>query len=290
MRIEHHGILFGILASFCMAAMSILVKLSAAIPNETIVFFRFLFGFCLLYLFGKKKELCFSFKKSFKHLIRTCGGLGGMYTQFYALKNLPLATSVTLSNTMPLFMPLVVLLGYRLVVSRRRFIGALIGFMGVIAILGPKEGFSEWAAFVGLSSGLFSAVALFSVRHISKTETPMTILWYYFIIGALISFFPMVYSWQPVQGKTLLYLVAIAVPGFFYQYFITLAFKNAPASKASLPSYLVVFLGGIADWLIWGTVPTLWILLGIALIVLGGLIAIFDQTPPRPLKIPRIDR
>lgn len=278
---EKHGILFGVLAAIAMSIMAIFVKMAVKIPNETIVFSRFGIPLLLLCLIGTKSNLKFSLQKVPKNLTRALGGVVSMYCYFYAIKQLPLVTAMTLNNTTPLFIPLFVLVVFRKVVSKWRFFAAAVGFIGVIIMLRPTSGFFEFATLFGLGAGFFGAVALLGLRHLSKTEHPQTILFYYFIISSVVTFFPMLYAWQPLEELSWSLLLGIAISGFFYQYLITLAFAHAPATKASIPSYLVVVLSGFADWLIWGKVPEVWTFVGIILICIGGLIAILDKTGPR---------
>lgn len=285
---ERLGILFGILAAFSVSCMSVFVKLAKEIPNETIIFFRFaipLIFHGVFYYYKRKEMIHFSYRGFKKHFLRALAGLIAMYLSFYALKKLPLANTLTLTGTMPLFIPFVILIAYKLVVSRRRFIAAIIGFIGIIIVLQPSTGTVEIASFVALLAGFVRACALVSVRHLSKSEPVETILFYFFLISSVVSFFPMVYAWAPVVTfKEWGLLFGVAIFGYAYQKFMTFSYAFAPATKASIPSYLAVVFGGFADWIIWGRVPKLVMFVGIALIIIGGVIAVLDKQAARPLR------
>jgi drug/metabolite transporter (DMT)-like permease len=93
------------------------------------------------------------------------------------------------------------------------------------------------------------------------------------------------YSWEPIlEWKLWIYLICMGVLGMLFQFLLTLAFSMAPSSKAGLTVYLAVLFGGLWGWLIWGEVPTIVSSLGMGLIVLGGTMAMLDNTPSRELK------
>lgn len=278
----HLGFLYGLIAALASAGVAVFTKLAMGVPTETMVFTRFAICFLLLLPICKGK-LQFSLASLPKHFIRDLCGLVSIYCYFYAVKNLPLVNATTLTNTTPLFMPLVILIWSRLVVSKGRFWAAGIGFLGVIIMMRPTpDHFLEWGSASGLATGLLSAISFLGIRKLSLTDTTETILFYYFGISTVLSFFPMIYNWQPVpEGVLWIYLFAIGVLSMVYQFATTKSFTHAPPSKVSSMVYLSVLFGGLAGWAIFDEKPDLWIYLGAALTIVGGILALLDQTPPR---------
>jgi len=282
---EQQGICYGALAAFLNSLIAILIKLSATVPNETMVFIRFFIGFLILFPFyirGKIKLTRIHFPK---HLVRAVLGLCSIYFYYFALKRLPVANAISFANTMPLFTPFVILIWLKLLVSKWKFISAGIGFLGVLLMLNPSQFTFEPASFSGLGTGLCAAIVFVGIRQLSKVELIHVILFYYFSIATIISFFPCMYSWEPIlEWKLWIYLICMGVLGMLFQFLLTLAFSMAPSSKAGLTVYLAVLFGGLWGWLIWGEVPTIVSSLGMGLIVLGGTMAMLDNTPSRELK------
>lgn len=278
------GFFYGFLAALSTSIIAVFIKFASNIPSETMVFARFVIGLPFLLVFFFNGSVKFSFQEIPKHLIRGLAGLASLYCFFYSIKELPLVNAVTLSNTQPLFMPLLVLVWLRLVVSKFRYIAVSIGFAGVVILLHPTENILEWASLVGLLGGLLSAVAMVGVRLLSKEESTQAILCYYFLISTVVSFFPMVFAWEPISSwKDWLYLFLIGAISGFYQYFLTLSYSYAPSSKASILSYSGVIFGGLAGWWFFGEDPHVWVILGAALILLSAVMALFDKTPARPI-------
>jgi len=198
---------------------------------------------------------------------------------------LPLVNAVTLTNTAPLFLPILALVWLKLIVSKKRFLAAGLGFLGVVVLLRPTGDIVAMGSLLGLASGLFGAVALLSVRILSKTESTETILSYYFLIGAGLSFFPVFFDWKPIHEPIQwLYVILSGLCALVYQFTLTKAYTHAPATKVGTIGYLAVVFSGLLGWWIFAEVPDLWVLAGAILIVVGALIALFDQTPPRRLN------
>jgi len=285
MQKEHHGFLFGILAAFTSAFVAIFIKLTASIPTETLVFARFVIPLPLILWLMRRHGIQMSYKKVPGHLVRSLAGLISMYSYFYAVKALPLVNAMTLSNTSPLFIPFIVLIWLKLVVSKLRFLALGIGFLGVVILLRPDQFVFNWGILAGLATGLFSAIAYVSIRQLSKTEPTETILGYYFVICSVITFFPMIFVWQPIPQLDWIYLLGLGAVSFLYQYALTRTFTLTAATKAGSLNYLAVVFGGLAGWWLFNEVPDFWVLVGAILIIAGALLALFDKTPPHPLNL-----
>lgn len=281
---EHQGLLYGVLAALANAWIAVFIKLAAAVPSETMVFIRFSMGLLILlpfYIQGKIKISRLHFSK---HMVRAAIGLLSVYLYYFALKSLPIASAISLANTMPLFTPFVILIWLRLLVSKWRFIASGIGFVGVLLMLNPTHFSFELASFAALGTGLCASIVFVGIRQLSKVESTGAILFYYFAVATLISFFPCMYSWEPIlDWKLWMYLIAMGIFGMLFQYLLTLAFSMAPSSKAGLTVYLAVVFGGILGWLIWDEVPRFWGVIGMGLTIAGGILAVLDHTQPRKI-------
>lgn len=279
------GFVFGFFAALAAAIMAVLIKSSQGIPTQTMVFARFIVGLPFLLPFFLTKKVAFSFRVVPKHLLRALAGLATLYCYFYSVKMLPLVNAVTLGNTQPLFMPIVILIWLRVVVSKTRFIAVIIGFAGVLILLRPSNLMGDWASLIGLVGGFLSAIALVGVRVLSKEESTEAIICYYFLIATVFSFFPMFFEWTSIpDSKAWIHLLLIGVIATIYQYLITLSYTYAPASKVSTMNYLGVVFGGLSGWWFFGETPDYWVLLGSALIIGSALLALFDKTPLHDLK------
>jgi drug/metabolite transporter (DMT)-like permease len=282
---EHYGFLYGALAALSASGMGLFVKLSNSAAVASLIFARFILAFPIVLWVIYHKKIHIQIAKVPKNLTRSIASILALYAYFYAVQMLPLVNAITLTNTTPLFLPIAVLVWYKLVVSKRRFLATAVGFLGVVILLRPMGDFQLLGSLLGLASGLFGAVALISVRQLSKSESTETILCYYFLIGAVISFFPVLFDWKPIsEPLQWLYVLLSAVCALIYQFTLTKAFTHAPATKVGTTNYLAVVFGGIYGWTIFGEVPDMWVVIGTVLIISGAFIALFDHTPPRSFR------
>jgi drug/metabolite transporter (DMT)-like permease len=279
---ESHGFLYGSLAALCMTIIGTLVKGIDA-PVETMVFFRFLIGLVILLPWLWRSPLQFHWNRVHKFAVRALAGAGAFFCFFYSLQLLPEVNAMALSNTTPLFVPLFVFFQMKFIISKRRIGALVIGFLGVLCILRPSVGiFEQIGVFVGLLNGFLAAMAFVSLRQLTRTETARSILFHSFLIGTVVSIIPMLITWEPIEDSiTWLGLISVGFVGALSQYLVTKSYTHAAATKASLTSYLTVIFGGIMGWIFFAEQPMLWDLLGAVLIILSGVIAFYDRTPPR---------
>ncbi len=65
------------------------------------------------------------------------------------------------------------------------------------------------------------------------------------------------------------------------QLFLVTAYGYAEASQVGIYQYTTVIFVGLIDWMLWGTIPSPWDLLGILLVAIAGMIIIrFNHTKP----------
>jgi drug/metabolite transporter (DMT)-like permease len=281
---EHHGFIYGVLAALATSGMALFIKLATSASVASLIFGRFVLGLPIVIWLIYHKKVDLQLRKVPTNLTRSLASILALYTFFYSVQMLPLVNAVTLTNTAPLFLPLIALVWFKLVVSKKRFLATAVGFLGVVILLRPTGDFQLMGSLLGLASGLFAAVAFMSIRQLSKIESTETILCYYFLIGSVLSFIPAVLDWKPItEPLQWLYFILSGICALIYQLMVTKAFTHAPATKVGTTNYLGVVFGGLFGWWIFGEVPDMWVVIGAVLIVCGAVIALLDQTPPHKL-------
>ena len=184
------GIFFGILTACTMVVVATLIQLSVGVHSEVLVFFRNFLGLLIIFPIVYFKKIPFTFSLVKANFIRAIMGLGAMYCYFFALQHLSLVDAVLLQNTIPLFVPLVLWFWMKKKIRHIRMFPLLIGFIGVLIILKPTRGILDWYSVIGLTSGLLGAIALVGVKELTRTQSSLSILFYYFVISSAISFIP----------------------------------------------------------------------------------------------------
>ncbi len=185
------------------AAMGAGVKLAAReLPNAMVVFFRNGVGLAVLLPLLLRKGLRGLHTRDVPgHIVRGLSGLASMYCFFYAIAHLRLADAVLLNQSVPLFIPLVgsLWLGERFPVRLWGVIG--LGFAGILLILKPGTGLFTSVSLVGVSSAVLAAVAQVGIRRLTRTEPVTRIVFYFGLIGSVVSAVPAALAWRDPPGR-----------------------------------------------------------------------------------------
>jgi drug/metabolite transporter (DMT)-like permease len=273
-----HGILYAIISALSFAIMSVFVKMIGThLPTAIPIFFRFAVSLILLLPWViHSSKFRFKVTQPLRYLIRILSALLALFLMFYALKFIPLMNALLLNNTAPLFVPVIVYFLTGAKTSYKTWLGILIGFAGIVLILHPnRQIFSSPASLIALASGIFAAVAIVQMRLVSKTNSVIQMLFYYFLVSTLISGIVAIGQWQTPLPQVWWLLLDVGVFGALYQIFATLAYVTAPVRLVSPLMFFMVIFGGLSDWVIWGHVPSAMTLIGTGIIVAGSIITIY---------------
>jgi drug/metabolite transporter (DMT)-like permease len=79
-------------------------------------------------------------------------------------------------------------------------------------------------------------------------------------------------------------LFGIGFAQLLSQVFIVLAYRYASSVKLGPLVYTVIVFTALIEWAVWDQAPTLFVILGMTLVIGGGLVAIRGNTKP-PLTV-----
>lgn len=275
------GIFYIILSSFLFAMMGVFSK--SVVGNASIfvqLFMRFLFNLLFLIPAMLKDFRTLAKVDTPQHFslltVRNIAGILSIAFTFYAIKKLTVTNAVLLNSTASLFVPFIIWIGFGIKTTPKVMLGSLIGFIGVILVLGPSGKIFQSASLIGLAAGMLSAIALVMVREISKSYSTERVLFYYSVTGTLIfSFFLPSENWHPYTTQTWLQLLGLGLSGALYQVFITHALGLAPVRILSSLNYMAIIFSAILGWLIWREKLEIINLVGISLVIGGGITTVF---------------
>jgi drug/metabolite transporter (DMT)-like permease len=269
------GDLLIVLAFACVAVMSAFGKAAKEVPTGILVLFQ---NFISLLLFtpwalGKGvSELRTS--RTWLHILRAAAGLFSQVLMFVAVKRMPLVSAVLLSNSAPLFIPLVTWVWLKERIGGMVWVSLLIGFAGVILILKPGLALlSDPIALIAISAAVFSALALVAVNQLSTTEPSRRILFYYFLYSSAAATPFAVLKWRNPTDREWLLLGGIGLMMAASQLLIILAYKHATAGRIAPFNYTVVIFSGLIGWVVWNNTPDLLSLVGVLLVTAGGVLS-----------------
>jgi drug/metabolite transporter (DMT)-like permease len=270
------GALLTTVAFFCVALVGMLAKVSGQYTS-TGVLLLFQNAICLLFVIPVAARGGWQSLRTRKiglHLLRAAAGTACWWALFFAITQIPLANATLLTYSAPLWMPLIAWAVTRQRVVAYTWIGAGVGFLGVVLVLQPQGRGFNVGELSALAGALLLAVAMMTVRWLGATEPVTRILFYYFLLSTLMSIPIAVVDWEPIPELAWPWLICLGFAQLFSQILIVVAYRYAPAEKLGPFIYSVIVFTAIIDWVVWHHAPSLATYLGMALVIGGGLIAV----------------
>ncbi len=254
--------------------MDVIVKWSDDYPVGQVLFFR---GFCgiIPILFLIPKDRFFDFYRTQRpalHIKRCLAGLIAIVSIFVALRNLPLATVVSISFASPIFTTIFSIFLLNEKVGFYRWLAVFVGFVGIVIISEP--GFSSLNIYyiypiifcLGLS---YVAIA---IRKLSSTE-PVWLISFFFSFSILIfSFFSLYQQWIMPSFIDLILLSFIGILGGIANLWLSQSYKFSEVSLVSPLKYLALVFAIVFGYLVWDEIPTIKTLMGALLVILSSFI------------------
>ena len=268
--------LWMIAASFLFACMGVCVKLAAETHSAVeITFYRSFISLILMFGLVRLRGVLLATPHWRWQVTRGAVGFSALFSYFYAITLLPLATAVTLNYTSAIFLALY--LGFAGMRMRRGMLGALVlGLVGVIMLLKPTLHADQLVGgLVGLGSGVLAGMAYFSVRELGARGEPETRTVFYFSlvssVGAAIwlAFSDM----HAVDLRSGLLLLGVACFATVAQLAMTRAYSRGKTLMSAALAYSTVIFSSLFGMLFWGEVMDAASWLAIGLIVASGVAA-----------------
>ncbi len=256
------------------SVMDLIVKWSENYPVGEVLFFRGLFGMITIF-FIIPREKFLSFYKTNRpmlHFKRCIAGLIAIVAIFIALRNLPLATVVSISFAAPIFTTIMSIFFLSEKVGLYRWIAVVVGFIGILIISQP--GFSSFNVYyiypVIFCLGL-SYVAI-AIKKLSSTE-PVWLIGFYFSFSIMIlSFFTLQHGWILPDLLDLFLLSMVGILGGLANLWLTQSYKYSDVSLVTPIKYLALVFAIIFGYIFWEEIPTIKTLIGAFLVVMSSVI------------------
>ena len=268
------GFFYMFISVCAFSLMDVIVKWSDDYPVGQVLFFRGFFGIIpILFLIPKDRYIDFyKTTRPMLHLKRCLAGLIALVAIFIALRNLPLATVVSISFAAPIFTTIFSIFMLNEKVGFYRWLAVIVGFVGIVIISEP--GFSSLNFYyiypiifcLGLS---YVAIA---IRKLSLTEPVWLISFFFSFSIMILSFFSFYQNWILPSFIDLFLLAMIGILGGLANLWLSQSYKFSEVSLVTPLKYLALIFAIIFGYFIWDEIPTLKTLLGAALVILSSFI------------------
>ncbi|MCU8516315.1 DMT family transporter [Vibrio vulnificus] len=277
------GVRYMILSALGFALMSASVKYVSVhgIPLFEIVAARALVSLIISYLDVKRKGI--SVWGNNKRWLFARGAVGtlALMCVYYAVTALPLAEATILQYVHPVFTALLAVLFLKERVQPATLACIALCLLGVFTMVYPSFDASGVGELPMLSVGIAllgafgSSIAYVIVRKLSRTEDSSVIIFYFPLVALPVSAMLIGDDFVLPDMTLILILILVGIFTQIGQFGLTKAMQTQTAGNASAYSYVQIVFSALLGVVLFNEVPSIWTLLGGALIVAGALINVF---------------
>ncbi len=243
-----------------------------------IAFFRSVFGLLALmpFILGKNGAPLAT-GRPLLYFFRCAIGITSLMANFYSMTTLPLAMAAALSFTRPLFLVVLAILFLGETMGWRRGLATLTGFGGVIVLLHPGaalaqgNGITTDGAAAAVYAAFSMAVVLLMVKKLSKTEQPVTLLFWFTLASTVGTAGPAAMLWRDPNLLQWSELIAVGFLGSLAQYAIFRAYQIGEASVVGPVDNSQMIWAGLIGSLFFGEIPDGFTAVGVLIIVVSTL-------------------
>lgn len=303
------GVLMRVGSALAFTMMATVAKLTDGYPIGQIVFFRSLFALVVLVLWLRARgEFPHAIRthRPFGHLARGLAGTCGMFSYFLAVALLPLPDVTAIGYLAPLLVVALAAIVLGETVRAYRWGAVIVGFLGVIVMVGEHLGQGEGAgsrigALAAVSTATFAAVATIQTRRLALSEYTGAIVFYFSALTTLFGFLLMTagfvwpanapfadfvqsQKWVTPDFYDLFRLIGIGLLGGVGQIWLTDCVRYAEASVIAPFDYTSIIWAVLLGYLFFNEKPTTAILIGSAIVIASGLFVLWRE---RQLKLIR---
>jgi drug/metabolite transporter (DMT)-like permease len=188
-----------------------------------------------------------------------------------SLRYLPLADASAIGFVSPLLTSMVAVPLLGEVVGVQRWIGGIVGLIGVLAVVRPGTGAFHPAALLVLLSSISWAFASVLTRLIVRVDTATITLLWSAMTGAVVLTTVQPFAFTLPTGWQAFLLLVLGIIASGGQYLTVLAYRHAAASVLAPFNYVQLIYATALGYLVFSTVPDLWTFAGAGIIVASGL-------------------
>ncbi len=196
----------------------------------------------------------------------------GLVLWFSALPHISLADTTAIGFTGPIFIMLGAFLFFKEAMRWERWVAALIGFAGVLVVVGPQlSGDAGPYNLLMLASSPVFAASFLMTKALTRYERVAVIVFWQALSVTIFSLPLALWFWQALSAWQWLGFLLSGVLGVGGHYSVTRGFAIADISSTQSVKFLDLVWAAGMGWLVFGDVPTSFTLLGGMLICASTL-------------------
>ena len=275
-----------LLASFFFSCGTLfVVLLQNHLSVSQILFFRNLVALVLIvpYFLKNREEI----RTGHLRLHAARGFLANMnvFLFYLSFRYLNFVDSTILNATYTVFIPFVSFIWLKEPLRSRIWWAIGFGLLGIVLIVHPLWDIYNLGLLIALTSSITSSISFTAVRSLNlRNEPPMRSYFYFYLIGAAITFPFAIGGWIFPTRTEWIYLLCLGFSMAANQVLLTKAYQRGPAALIAPVSYSAIIFSAILSWAIFSQTLSFDSILGSLLIGVGGFLTMLkkEREPIKP--------
>jgi drug/metabolite transporter (DMT)-like permease len=267
------------LSTFAFSMANVFVKQVSHLPAMEIVFFRCFAG-CVFCIWGLRKANASLIGTNRTLLfLRGLFGTAALFFFFETVRNIPLATAMTIQYLSPIFTTIIAIFLLREKVLARQWIFYAIAFSGVLLIQQVDPRVSPLFLAMGIASAFGSGMAYNLVRSLKDREHPLTVVFQFQFVGMAAGLVFTLFNWTTPAGWDWFYLLLIGIFSQLGQVFLTDALQRERAASVAIIIYTGLIYGISIGWLAFGETHGPLTVIGMIVVVVAIALSVIYGRP-----------
>ena len=262
------GIVWITIGTILFALTDVVVKIlgSSFHPFE-LSLFRYSVGFVMLApVFWRMGVSGLKTKRLGLHMTRLFLATLAQLGFFISVINLKLADATAIMFSKPLFTTVAAVIILSELVTARRWIATMLGFVGVVIMMRPGSGVIDPVFLVAVGAALSFAIGNILIRIMAPTEPPNRILFYYHLGGVALLLVPSIDVWRTPAGLEWGFLVLIGVLTTLAMICYVRAYSAGEANAIGPIEYVRLIYAGLFGYFLFSETVDVWTIAGGAII------------------------
>lgn len=271
-----------VLAAFSFSIMALFTRMAGArLPSLEIVFVRSLMTliFTGVLIWRARIDWRGGAHKGLL-LLRGLAGATALTCFFYSLTHLPLAESMVIQFSSPVFTAPLAALFLKEQTSPRVVLAIVLGLSGVLLIARPESlfggntaGISPFVVTVAVMGAVMMSCAHVLVRRLASVEHELVIIFYFPLVAVPATLLAVAPVWVWPSAWDWLLLLGVSAGAQAGQIYLTRGMRHVSAAAASVILYLQILFAIVFGLAFLSEVPDVWTIGGSLLILFGTLTA-----------------
>lgn len=272
------GGLWMLIAALMFSIMVTVIKtIGSRLPIVEILFFRQLFMTLLVApALARGLPGSLTTKRPDLQALRVFAATAAMTLGFSAFIHLPLSEATAIGFSKTMFITILAIIFLKEVVGIRRWMAVIVGFIGVLVMITPENGWASFSGFniwslAALGGAAAAGLVMVIIRKLTQVDQPITILSYQAIFVGLLMAAPTIYYWVTPTLEEWFLLAFLGLVSVLAQMANIRAYKAGEATAVSSIDYTRLVYASLLGFIFFMEVPEMKTIIGATIIIAASL-------------------